>query len=96
MRKIKNKGFLVTAILLGALSWSLLPDTVITQVDVDGNPTTTMSKLIAILISLALTVTGTVMDNRKSDKQDRRGIIIAIGGIAIMVVMLVTNLFIYK
>lgn len=95
MKNIKDKGYLVVAILLGALSWSLLPDTVVMQIDVSGNPTSTMPKLMAIFICLVLTVTGSFMDRRKRDNRDRRGAIIAIGGIVCMLVLLITNLFFY-
>ena len=93
----RNKGLLIAAILCAALSWSLLPDQVIMQVDANGNPANYMAKALALFVSLSLSLTGVVLDNKtKKDDKDRRGIIVAIGGIAIMVVMLVTNLFIYK
>ena len=57
-----NIVLVVAAIVLGVISWLLLPDVVAVQVGFDGQITNTMPKILAVAIPLAVSVVGSVMN----------------------------------
>lgn len=81
---------LIAAIALGVCSWILLPDTVAVQVGFDGQVTNTMPKLLAVAVPLLIAAVGSVMT--MADKSGKKGLVLALVGVAVMILSLVFNL----
>lgn len=81
---------LIAAIALGVCSWILLPDTVAVQVGFDGQVSNTMPKLLAVAVPLLIAAVGSVMT--MSDKSGKKGLVLALVGVAVMILSLVFNL----
>ena len=79
------------AIGLGVISWLLLPDVVAVQVGVDGQIINTMPKLLAIAIPVGLSVAGSVINLTGKEETNKKGYILSVAGIAIMVLSLLVN-----
>ena len=82
--------FVIVAIGLGVISWLLLPDVVAVQVGVDGKITNTMPKVLAVAIPLGISVVGSAM-NLTGKEENKKGYILSVVGIAIMVLSLLFN-----
>ena len=86
-----NIVLVVAAIVLGVISWLLLPDVVAVQVGFDGQITNTMPKILAVAIPLAVSVVGSVMNLTGKEETNIKGYVLSVVGIAIMVVSLLFN-----
>lgn len=92
MRKIiVSMILIVIAIGLGVCSWFLLPEVVTVQVGLDGRPTNTMPKLLAIAVPVGVSVVGSVMYLTIREKKNTKGFVLAIVGIAILILSLLFN-----
>ncbi|MDY3859059.1 MAG: DUF1648 domain-containing protein [Candidatus Limivicinus sp.] len=80
----------IAAIGLGVISWLLLPDVVAVQVGFDGQITNTMPKVPAVAIPLGVSLVGSVMN--LTGQKDKKGYILSVAGIAVMVLSLLFNL----
>ena len=80
------------AIGLGVISWLLLPDVVAVQVGIDGSVTNTLPKTLAVVIPLAMSLAGSGMNlTGKKEEKSKKGYILSVAGIAIMVLSLLVN-----
>lgn len=82
---------LLAAIGLGICSWFLLPESTAVQVGLNGQATNTMPKLFAILIPAGISVAGSVMNLTNTKENNKKSILIAIVGIAAMILTLLFN-----
>ena len=80
----------IAAIGLGVISWLLLPDVVAVQVGFDGQITNTMPKVPAVAIPLGVSLVGSVMN--LTGQKEKKGYILSVAGIAVMVLSLLFNL----
>lgn len=85
-----NILLVIAAIGLGVISWLLLPDVVAVQVGFDGQITNTMPKVPAVAIPLGVSLVGSVMN--LTGQKDKKGYILSVAGIAVMVLSLLFNL----
>ena len=85
-----NILLVIAAIGLGVISWLLLPDVVAVQVGFDGQITNTMPKVPAVAIPLGVSLVGSVMN--LTSQKDKKGYILSVAGIAVMVLSLLFNL----
>ena len=89
-----SKGMLLSILLTVAsliiciISFIVLPDTVITQVKLDGTPSSTMPKMIAILVPFAITLIGPIS---YCIKKEKKYFLVSAIGIIVEIVMLVVN-----
>ena len=79
------------AIGLGVISWLLLPDVVAVQVGIDGKITNTLPKVLAVAIPFGVSVVGSVMNLTGKEETNKKGYILSVAGIAIMVLSLLVN-----
>ena len=89
-KKLINILLVFAAIGLGVISWLLLPDVVAVQVGFDGQITNTMPKVPAVAIPLGVSLVGSVMN--LTGQKDKKGYILSVAGIAVMVLSLLFNL----
>lgn len=82
---------LVAAVGLGILSWFLLPDVVAVQVGIDGQVTNTMPKALAVAVPFGLSVVGSGMNLTGKEENKKKGYILSVVGIAVMVLSLLFN-----
>lgn len=83
---------IATALILGAVGWFVLPDTVAMKFGLDGTVKSTSPKLQAILIPVIISAAGGI-SGIVTDKDNRVRAITAMAiGIVIMAVMIVMNL----
>lgn len=80
----------IAAIGLGVISWLLLPDVVAVQVGFDGQITNTLPKIPAVAIPLGVSLVGSVMN--LTGQKEKKGYILSVAGIAVMVLSLLFNL----
>ncbi|MDD6090417.1 MAG: DUF1648 domain-containing protein [Clostridiales bacterium] len=80
----------IAAIGLGVISWLLLPDVVAVQVGFDGQITNTLPKIPAVAIPLGVSLVGSVMN--LTGQKEKKGYILSVAGIAVMVLSLFFNL----
>ena len=80
----------IAAIGLGVISWLLLPDVAAVQVGFDGQITNTLPKVPAVAIPLGVSLVGSVMN--LTGQKDKKGYILSVAGIAVMVLSLLFNL----
>lgn len=85
-----NILLVIAAIGLGVISWLLLPDVVAVQVGFDGQITNTLPKIPAVAIPLGVSLVGSVMN--LTGQKDKKGYILSVAGIAVMVLSLLFNL----
>ena len=85
-----NILLVIAAIGLGVISWLLLPDVVAVQVGFDGQITNTMPKVPAVAIPLGVSLVGSVMN--LTGQKEKKGYILSVAGIAVMVLSLLFNL----
>lgn len=79
---------IVLAVAMAVVSYLLLPDKVIVQVSFSGNASNVMSKPLAVLLPLALSVLGSVV----YITSDKKGyLIVAIAGVLLPVLTLIFN-----
>ena len=90
-KKLISAFLLLAAIGLGICSWFLLPKATAVQVGLNGQATNTMPKLLAILIPAGISVAGSVMNLTNTKENNKKGILIAIVGIAAMILTLLFN-----
>lgn len=83
---------LIIAIGLGICSWFLLPEAVAVQVGMDGQATNTMPKFLAILITFGISAAGSVINLTNKKKKSAKGFVLAIVGIAAMILTLFFNM----
>ena len=81
----------IVAIGLGVISWLLLPDVVAVQVGLDGQITNTMPKVLAVAIPLGVSVAGSAMNLTGKEEKSKKGYILSVIGIAVMVLSLLFN-----
>lgn len=74
---------LVIAIALAVASWFLLPARVTIQYDFEGNPSTTVPKLAAVLIPIVLAAVGTVVGLTGDEDVSKRGFVVTVVAIVI-------------
>ena len=79
------------AIGLGVISWLLLPDVVAVQVGIDGKISNTLPKVLAVAIPFGVSVVGSVMNLTGKEETNKKGYILSVAGIAIMVLSLLVN-----
>ena len=79
---------------LAVISFILLPQTVIVQFSTGGSGVTTMPKLFAIALPLALGAGGAAfgLAAKGDEKMKQKCLIVSLVGIAVFVIMLVVNL----
>ena len=85
---------LIIAIGLGICSWFLLPEVVAVQVGMNGQATNTMPKLLAILIPLGISAAGSVINLTDKEENNVKGFVLALVGIAAMILTLFFNRYI--
>lgn len=90
-KNLINILLVVVAIGLSIISWFVLPDVVAVQVGVDGQVTNTMPKVLAVAIPLGVSVVGSAMNLVGKEEKNKKGYILSIMGIAIMVLSLLFN-----
>ena len=90
-KNLINILLVVVAIGLSIISWFILPDVVAVQVGVDGQVTNTMPKVLAVIIPLGVSVVGSAMNLAGKEEKNKKGYILLIMGIAIMVLSLLFN-----
>ena len=83
--------FVAVAIGLGVISWLLLPDVVAVQVGIDGKISNTLPKVLAVAIPFGVSVVGSVMNFTGKEETNKKGYILSVAGIAIMVLSLLVN-----
>ena len=83
--------FVAVAIGLGVISWLLLPDVVAVQVGIDGKISNTLPKVLAVAIPFGVSVVGSVMNLTGKEETNKKGYILSVAGIAIMVLSLLVN-----
>ena len=88
-KKLISAFLLLAAIGLGICSWFLLPKATAVQVGLNGQATNTMPKLLAI--PAGISVAGSVMNLTNTKENNKKGILIAIVGIAAMILTLLFN-----
>ena len=81
----------VAAIILGVLCFFLLPDVVAVQIGADGQASNTMPKVLAIVIFLGVSVLGCVMNLTGKEENRKKGYVLSVLGIALMVLTLFFN-----
>lgn len=81
----------VAAIILGVLCFFLLPDVVAVQIGADGQASNTMPKALAIVIFLGVSVLGSVMNLTGKEENRKKGYVLSVLGIALMVLTLFFN-----
>lgn len=90
-KKLISIAMLIVVAVLAVISFFALPDTVITQLSISSSRVTTMPKLSAIALPVAIGIAGTVV--QLSDKGNKhKGIIVSAVAILVLVIMLCVNL----
>lgn len=89
MKKWLSLGVAIITIAVGIIGWFILPDVVAVQIGFDGNVSNTLPKLVAILVPVALSVAGFIM-NLKSDEESK-GTVLSIIGLVVIVFITVFN-----
>lgn len=82
---------LVAAIILDVVCFFLLPDVVAVQIGIDGQPSNTMPKTLAIVIFLGVSVLGCVMNLTGKAEDRKKGYVLSALGIVLMVLTLFFN-----
>ncbi len=90
MKKLVYFIPVIVSVILGVISWCLLPDVVAVQIGLDGQVSNTMPKIFAIIIPVAITIVGSII-SVKDDQSKSKGIILSLIGLAVMVLTLVFN-----
>ena len=85
---------IIIAIGLGICSWFLLPEVVVVQVGMNGQATNTMPKLLAIIIPLGISAAGSVINMTNKEENNVKGFVLALFGIAAMILTLFFNRYI--
>lgn len=88
-RKTISIILIAIGIILGAVGYAILPEVVAVQVGFDGSVTNTMPKLLAIGLPLLITIIGSVINVKEDD--NRKGLVLSIAGIVVMVITLLFN-----
>ena len=116
MKLEKKKRWIVSIILfsvtvaLGIVSWLILPDRLLVHFRYDGTASGTIPKLPVMLISMALSAIGCLMNGKLDGKHaagnswervvmghdNSRGIVLATVGIGIIVLMILINSILVK
>ena len=90
MKKLVYFIPVIVSVILGVISWCLLPDVVAVQIGLDGQVSNTMPKIFAIIIPVTITIVGSII-SVKDDQSKSKGIILSLIGLAVMVLTLVFN-----
>ena len=88
-RKTISIILIAIGIILAAVGYVILPEVVAVQVGFDGSVANTMPKLLAIGLPLLITIVGSVINIKEDD--NRKGLILAVAGIVVMVITLLFN-----
>ena len=91
-KNLINIILLIIAIGLGICSWFLLPEVVAVQVGMNGQATNTMPKLLAILIPLGISAAGSVINLTNKEENRVKGLVLALVGVAVMLLTLFFNM----
>lgn len=92
MKKKLSLVFMILAVVLSAISYVLLPDSVVIQIGADGQPSSVVPKLLAILIAFGITVAGSLFNYGSDEIRDHKGLIMAVVGIVVFLFLLVVNM----
>lgn len=90
-KNLVNIILVIIALGLGVISWLLLPDVVAVQVGIDGQITNTMPKALAVAIPLVVSVVGSIMNLTDKEEKNKKGYVLSVVGIVIMVLSLLFN-----
>ena len=84
---------LVASFALAVVSWLVLPQIVVTQISIGGSSTTTMPKIIAILIPFTLSAgaAGGALLAKENDEAKNKSLIVSAVGIVVFIIMLAVN-----
>lgn len=91
MRKTISIVCIAVAIVLAVVSWFVLPDMVVTQFGMDGQPSNYMPKALAILIPLAVAAIGGAFGLTSDEKRAKKGIILSAIGVVVLIVSMIFN-----
>ena len=80
---------LSSAVIVG---WFLLPDTLVMQVSMSGQPSKSMPKVLGLLIPMAAGMIGAAYASREREERRPRGLIILAIAVAILVIAFVFDL----
>ena len=84
-------ALIVAAVVLSVISWILLPDVVAVQIGMDGQASNTMPKAFAVVIPLGISVAGSVMNLKSDGENTKKGFLLSLTGIVVMVLCLLFN-----
>lgn len=91
MRKILFAVGMAAVVILAAVSWFILPETVAVQIGLDGKVSNTMPKLLTITVPTVISVVGGIMSLKTNDSRKNKGIALLCIGIIIMLVTIFVN-----
>jgi len=91
MKKFTPAAIIAVAVVLAIVSYIVLPDVVVVQITASGGVGSTMPRLLAVLLPLAISVAGALL--AMTGKQDReyKNLIVSAVGIACAVLTLIFN-----
>lgn len=79
------------SVILGVISWFVLPDTVAVQVGLDGNVSNTIPKAAAILVPIAISVIGGIIGITSEETRSKKGALLLCAGIVIALITFFFN-----
>lgn len=91
MKKAFYAAVIVTAIVLGVISWFVLPENVAVQIGFDGKVSNTMPKLLAIIIPVLMSVIGGIIGIKSNDSNRNKGTLLLCVGIFVMLITFFFN-----
>ncbi|HBP39149.1 MAG TPA: hypothetical protein DD640_10515 [Clostridiales bacterium] len=99
MHKLNIRTILILLMIAAAvvglvLGIMLLPDTLVTQITLDGSAGNTMPKAVGLALPLLLTLAGAWIHfrNMKGQESKNKGVLLALVGIVAMILVFVFNL----
>jgi len=90
MKRKISVGAVAATVFIGLVGWFILPTTVAVQIGLDGKISNTLPKLFALLIPVALSVFGYLLN--KTNNQ-YKGIIVSIISVLIAIFTIGINIF---
>lgn len=91
IKKALSILIIAVAAALTVVSFIFLPDTVVTQLSIGGSGTSTMPKLLAVLLPAALGIGGGVAQLLDRDGKNK-GLVVSLVGLLVFAIMLIVNL----
>lgn len=92
MKKAFYLAGIAVVIILGLVSWFVLPETVAVQVGLNGEVSNTMPKLFALLIPAVISVIGGVIGIKRDAPNSKKGAALVVIGFVVMLITLIFNL----